>query len=283
MRRPSRSRLAAGLLVALAALAPLAAAAQCGQCDFLITGRDGGAYSATAGNTVCVDRSAVFTGSVTLAGGRFENCGTALPSSIRFGAPAAGGLVNYGTLRYFRLELERATLDNHRVLLTYDDLRVGPGAGLVNHESGVMAVGGELLNRGVIANLGVLDTGGGLLNRGRLENDGLLSANRRLDNEGELVNRGRINASELFRNAAGRTFRSEGGTLAAFDLVNEGTLSGEPSAGCNSFLLENQAPLPDKGRLVGSLDFCATGSGGLELPGRPDTAAVISRCGCFNR
>ena len=283
-RRGLRAQLARslGVAAALAALAaPAAAGGGCGQCDFLITGRDGDSYTATRGNTVCVDESAIFTGSITLKGGGFEVCGAAIPSSVSFAAPG-GVIVNHGTLRYFSLGLERVGVDNHGVLLTYEDLTIGPEASLVNHAGAFTGVGGELRNRGRVENDGVVDASGDFTSLGRFVNGGLINAHRRLDNDGEFVNRGRINASELFRNGEGATFESHGGTVAAFDLVNEGLLFGDPSTGCNSFLVANRWRQPGRGELVGSLDYCAAGRGGEAPPPIAGRAAQVTSCSCFN-
>lgn len=264
---------------------PAGANGGCGQCDFLITGRDGDTYTATTGNTVCVDESAVFTGTITLKGGAFEVCGAAIPSSVGFETPedgAGGRIVNHGTLRYFSLGLQQVEVDNHGVLLTYGNLVIGPGARLINHERAFVGVGAELRNRGEVSNNGVLDASGDLRNRGKVHNDGLINAHRQLVNGGEFVNRGRINASELFRNALDSTFESHGGTVAAFDLINEGLLFGEPSTGCNSLLVANRWLQPAKGQLVGSLDYCTAG----RAIGPPDQirsrSANITSCSCFN-
>ena len=273
-----RSLWAAGL--ALLAV-PAAAGGGCGQCDFLITGRDGDSYTATRGNTVCVDESAIFTGSITLKGGAFEVCGAAIPSSVTF-EPAGGNIVNHGTLRYFSLGLEHVVVDNYGVLVTYDNLVIGSGARLVNHKGAFVGVGADLRNHGGVENAGVLDAAGHVRNLGQFDNGGLINAHRRFDNGGEFVNRGRINANELFRNAEESTFESHGGTVAAFDLVNEGLLFGEPSAGCNSLLVANRWRQPGKGELVGSLDYCAAGrAAGPPIEIRSRTAKITS-CTCFN-
>ncbi len=260
---------------------PATAGGGCGQCDFLITGRDGDSYTATRGNTVCVDESAIFTGTITLKGGAFEVCGAAIPSSIGF-APGGGAIVNHGTLRYFSLALEDVEIDNHRVLVTYGDLSLGPGARLANREGGFVGIGGELRNRGTVENAGTLDTSGNFRNDGRCDNGGLINAHRRLDNGGEFQNRGRINASELFRNAEGATFELHGGTLATLDLLNEGLLFGDPSNGCNSLLVASRWRQPGKGELVGSLDYCAAGRGDGLPPGVGNRAARLTSCACFN-
>lgn len=275
---------AAGLLVLWLA-PPAAAEGGCGQCDFLITGRDGDSYTATRGNTVCVDESAIFTGTIRLEGGAFEVCGAAIPSSVGFAAPAdgdGGRIVNHGTLRYFSLGLEGVVVDNHGVLLTYERLRVGPGAMLVNHEGAFVGVGGELRVRGEVSNEGVLDASGGVRNFGRVANGGLINAYSQLVNGGEFVNRGRINASEQFHNAEDGTFESHGGTVAAFELLNEGLLYGDPGNGCNSLLVAGGWRQPGKGRLVGSLDYCAADR--AEDPPGPirSRTAKITSCACFN-
>ncbi len=281
--RPLRCLRFAGV-VAVAALTAAAAAAAdggCGQCDFLITGRDGDSYTATAGNTVCVDESATFTGTITLKGGAFEVCGTAIPSSIRFEA-GDSAVANHGTLRYFSLALGPVEVSNHGVLVTYGDLVVGPGASLVNHAGGFVGVGGQLRNLGSVKSAGIFDASGSFHNAGSLDNGGLINAHRTFENEGEVVNRGRINANELFHNAEGCSFESHGGTVAAFDLVNEGLLFGDPGAGCNSFLVANRWRLPAKGELVGALDFCAAGRNGGRPSGVDDSAVRITSCACFN-
>jgi hypothetical protein len=275
-----RSMWAAAALVCLAL--PALADGGCVQCDFLITGRDGDSYTATRGNTVCVDESAIFTGTITLKGGTFEVCGAAIPSSVSF-EPAGGKIVNHGTLRYFSLGLERVAMDNHGVLLTYGDLAVGQEAHLVNHEDAFVGVGAELRNSGEVENGGVIDASGNLRNVGRFDNNGLINANRRFDNGGDFVNRGRINASEVFRNAEDSTFESHGGTVAAFDLVNEGLLFGNPSSGCNSLLVANRWRQPAKGEMIGSLDYCTAGKAVDDPPAelRSRTAKITS-CSCFN-
>ena len=269
------------LLLAL----PAAAGGGCGQCDFLITGRDGDSYTATRGYTVCVDESAIFTGSITLKGGAFEVCGTAIPSSVDFEKPAGGdggSIVNHGTLRYFSFALDEVAVDNHGVLLTYEHLGVGPGARLINHPGGFVGVGAELRNRGEVSNAGVLDASGNVRNLGTVDNGGLINAHRQLINGGEFVNRGRINASELFRNAEDSTFESHGGTVAAFDLLNEGTLFGDPSTGCNSLLVANRWVRPGKGQLLGSLDYCAAGRDESPPARIRSRTAQITSCACFN-
>ena len=286
--RSSRSGFVRRVLLALAALAalalPAAAGGGCVQCDFLITGRDGDSYTATSGNTVCVDESAIFTGTITLKGGAFEVCGAAIPSSVSFEEPpdGAGKIVNHGTLRYFSLELEGVEVDNHGVLLTYGNLLVGPGARLENHERAFVGVGAELRNGGEVSNRGVLDASGSVRNLGEIANDGLINAHRQLLNDGELVNRGRINANESFHNREDSTFELQGGTLAAFELLNEGLLFGDPSTGCNSLLVAGRWRQPNKGQLIGSLDFC--GAGRAESPpGKPRSrTAKITACSCFN-
>ena len=285
----SSPRLARRLLLALGALAlaalPAAANGGCGQCDFLITGRDGDSYTATRGNTVCVDESAIFTGTIMLKGGAFEVCGAAIPSSVGFETPAdgpVGSIVNHGTLRYFSLGLEGVVVDNHGVLLTYGNLLVGPGARLVNHEGAFVGVGAELRNSGEVSNAGVLDASASVRNLGQMANGGLVNAHHRLINGGELVNRGRINANEQFHNAEDSTFESHGGTVAAFELLNEGLIFGDPSTGCNSLLVAGRWRQPNKGELVGSLDYC--GDGRAETPPgqiRSRTAKITS-CACFN-
>ena len=275
--------------VLLASALPAAAGGGCGQCDFLITGRDGDSYTATRGNTVCVDESAIFTGAITLKGGAFEVCGTAIPSSLGFspdggdaGGHAAGTIVNHGTLRYFSLGLEQVAVDNHGVLLTYEHLSVGPGARLSNHEGGFVGVGAELRILGEVDNRGVLDAKGGAHNLGTIDNGGLINAHSELLNEGDFVNRGRLNANEEFHNAEDATFESHGGTLAAFDLFNEGLLFGEPGNGCNSLLVANRWRQPSKGQLVGSLDYCTAGRAeGPPSEIRSRTANITS-CSCFN-
>lgn len=267
-------------LVPTLAAAPAVAGVGCGQCDFLITGRDGDSYTASRGYAVCVDESAIFTGSVTLKGGTFEVCGVAMPSTVAF-EPGGGRIVNHGTLRVFSLDLSEAEVENHRVLLTYGDLTLGPGARLANLEGGFVGVGGELRNGGALENQGVLDTSGELTNAGRCESRGLISA-RRFDNAGELYNRGRINASELFHNAEGATFESHGGTLATLDLLNEGLLFGEPGNGCNSLLVANRWQHPARGQLLGALDLCAAGMRKTLSPGLGDHAAQLTTCACFN-
>ena len=280
------------VVAALATLAvpaaPATADGGCGQCDFLITGRDGDSYAATRGNTVCVDESAIFTGTITLKGGAFEVCGAAIPSSVEFEPRAdadvdgsAGRIVNHGTLRYFSLALDRVEVENHGVLLTYDSLLVGPGARLVNHEGAFVGVGAELRNRGELENAGILDASGDVRNLGRVDNGGLVNAQRVLVNGGDFVNRGRINASELFRNAEDGTFESHGGTVAAFELLNEGLLFGDPSTGCNSLLVASGWLQPGKGQLVGNLDYCAPGKADSAARIRSRTAR-ISSCACFN-
>jgi hypothetical protein len=278
-----RSLLALALLV-MAAL-PAAANDSCGQCDFLITGRDGDSYTATSGNTVCVDESAIFTGTITLKGGAFEVCGAAIPSSVSFAAPdgnTGGRIVNHGTLRYFSLGLEQVAVDNHGVLLTYDNLVIGPGARLVNHQGAFVGVGAELRNRGEVKNTGVLDASGNVRNLGRFDNGGLINAHRQLINLGEFVNRSRINASELFRNAEDSSFESHGGTVAAYDLLNEGLLFGDPSQGCNSLLVANRWRQPAKGQLVGSLDYCTAGRATAPPEELRSRTAKITSCSCFN-
>lgn len=289
---PSPPRVFAALLLGavllLGASLP-AAAGGCGQCDFLITGRDGDSYTATRGNTVCVDESATFTGTITLKGGAFEVCGAAIPSSLAIvaagadeGAYAGGTIVNHGTLRYFALGLEEIAVDNHGVLLTYEHLAIGAGARLVNHEGGFVGVGAELRNHGEVHNRGVLDASGDVSSLGRIDNEGLINAHSRLFNAGELVNRGRLNANEEFHNAEDATFESHGGTLAAFDLFNEGLLFGEPANGCNSLLVANRWRQPGKGELVGSLDYCTAGRAeGPPSEIRSRTAKITS-CACFN-
>ncbi len=282
-----RGLLIAGLLL-LPAL-PAAAGGGCGQCDFLITGRDGDSYTATHGNTVCVDESAIFTGTITLKGGAFEVCGVAIPSSVGFeahggeaGATTAGKIVNHGTLRYFSLGLEQVEVDNYGVLLAYDNLLIGAGARLVNHEGAFVGVGAELRNHGEVRNRGALDASGHVRNLGRFDNGGLINAHRQLINGGEFVNRGRINANEQFRNTEDSTFESHGGTMAAFDLLNEGLLFGDPSSGCNSLLVANRWRQPGKGQLVGSLDYCTAGrASGPPAEIRSRTAKITS-CSCFN-
>jgi hypothetical protein len=291
-RIAKRRLAAAGLLtaaLAVAAVLPAAANDGCGQCDFLITGRDGDTYTATHGNTVCVDESAIFTGTITLKGGAFEVCGAAIPSSVSFepreGDPdgdAAGSIVNHGTLRYFSLDLEGVAVDNYGVLLAYEDLVVGPETHLVNHQGAFAGVGAELLNRGEVSNAGVVDASGSLRNFGRFDNGGLINAHRQLVNSGEFVNHGRINADEQFRNAEDSTFESHGGTMAAFDLLNEGLLFGDPSSGCNSLLVANRWRQPARGQLVGALDYCTAGrAGGPPAQLRSSTAKITS-CSCFN-
>ena len=278
-----RFLLALGLLV-LTAL-PAAANGGCGQCDFLITGRDGDSYTATRGNTVCVDESAVFTGTITLKGGAFEVCGAAIPSSVGFESAAdgaAGKIVNHGTLRYFSLGLEEVEVDNHGVLLTYENLLIGPAALLVNHKGAFVGVGAELRNRGEVKNTGVLDASGDVRNLGRVDNGGLINAHRQLINDGDFVNRGRINANEQFRNAEDSTFESFGGTVAAFDLLNEGLLFGDPSTGCNSLLVANRWLQPGKGQLVGSLDYCTAGRASRPPAEIRSRTAKITACSCFN-
>ncbi len=271
---------------ALALLAlPAAANGGCGQCDFLITGRDGDSYAATRGNTVCVDESAIFTGTITLKGGAFEVCGAAIPSSIEFEPQADGGggrIVNHGTLRYFSLGLAGVEVDNHGVLLTYEHLLVGPGARLVNHEGAFVGVGAELRNRGEVTNSGVLDASGNVRNLGKVDNGGLINAHRLLVNGGEFVNRGRINANEQFRNAEDSTFESHGGTVAALELLNEGLIFGDPSTGCNSLLVASRWLQPGKGQLVGSLDYCAPGRAADSAAKIRSRTARITSCSCFN-
>ncbi len=279
-----------GVVAALALLAlPAMANDGCGQCDFLITGRDGDSYTATRGNTVCVDESAIFTGTITLKGGAFEVCGAAIPSSVAFepqdgdtNGSTAGKIVNHGTLRYFSLGLEQVVVDNHGVLLTYENLLVGSGARLVNHEGAFVGVGAELRNRGEVQNGGILDASGHVHNLGRVDNDGLINAHRQLANGGEFVNRGRINANEQFRNAEDSTFESYGGTLAAYDLINEGLLFGDPSTGCNSFLVANRWRQPGLGQLVGSLDYCTAGQSADPPAKIRSRTAKITSCACFN-
>ena len=274
-----------GLALPFLAAAPLAAGGGCAQCDFLITGRDGDSYTATRGNTVCVDESAIFTGTITLKGGAFEVCGAAIPSSVGFTAPAdgAGGkIVNHGTLRYFSLGLEGVAVDNHGVLMTYGNLTVGAGARLVNYEGAFVGVGAELRNRGEVSNSGILDASGSVVNLGRVANGGLINAHRRLVNGGELVNRGRINANEQFHNAEESTFESHGGTVAAFELLNEGLIFGDSGTSCNSLLVAGRWLQPNKGQLVGSLDVC--GGGRAEVPRAltRSRTAKITACSCFN-
>lgn len=271
-------------LLLLTAL-PAAAGGGCGQCDFLITGRDGDSYTATRGNTVCVDESAIFTGTITLKGGAFEVCGAAIPSSMDFEAledGTGGRIVNHGTLRYFSLGLAAVEVDNHGVLLAYENLTIGPGARLVNHEGAFVGVGAELHNRGEVENSGVLDASGHVRNYGRVDNGGLINAHRQLFNGGEFVNRGRINADEQFRNAEDSSFESHGGTLAAFDVLNEGLLFGDPSTGCNSLLVANRWLQPGKGQLVGNLDYCAAGRANRPPAGLRSRTARITSCACFN-
>jgi hypothetical protein len=275
--------LASGLLILTAA--PVLANGGCGQCDFLITGRDGDSYTATTGNTVCVDESAIFTGTITLKGGAFEVCGAAIPSSVDFEAPEGGSggrIVNHGTLRYFSLGLEAVEVDNHGVLVTYEDLVIGPGAWLANHEGAFVGVGAELRNRGEIKNTGVLDASSNVRNLGSFDNDGLINAHRRLINNGEFINRGRINANEQFHNVEDSTFESHGGTVAAFDLLNEGLLFGNPGTGCNSLLVANRWLQPSKGQLVGSLDYCTAGRGEGPPGAIRSRTAKITACSCFN-
>ncbi len=287
--RPSLRALLGPLALAAGLLAPFAPPASagggCGQCDFLITGRDGDSYTATAGNTVCVDESAIFTGSITLKGGTFEVCGAAIPISVDFEAPAgvaSGRIVNHGTLRYFSLGLEGVAVDNHGVLVTYENLIVGPAARLVNHLGGFVGVGAELRNRGQLDNSGVLDASGSIRNFGRASNRGLVNAHRQLENGGEFVNHGRINASEQFHNAEDSTFESRGGTVAAFELFNEGLLFGDPATGCNSLLVAGRWRQPAKGQLVGSLDYCAAGRADDPPPRIRSRTAKITSCACFN-
>ena len=268
-------------VLSILAAAPATANGGCGQCDFLITGRDGDSYTATAGNTVCVDESAIFTGTIALKGGAFEVCGAAIPSSVGF-EPAGGRIVNHGTLRYFSLGLESVEVENHGVLLTYGSLVVGAEARLVNHEGAFVGVGAELRNRGEVENRGIVDASSHVRNLGTFANGGLINAHRQLVNGGEFINRGRINASEQFRNAEDSTFESHGGTVAAYDLLNEGLLFGDPSTGCNSFLVANRWRQPGKGQLVGSLDYCAASDAG-EKPARlRSRTAKITSCDCFN-
>lgn len=287
--RSSFARLARCLLLAAGVLAlhaaPVAAGDGCGQCDFLITGRDGDSYTATFGNTVCVDESAIFTGTITLKGGTFEVCGAAIPSSVSFVAPAdgpGGEIVNHGTLRYFSLAVEGATLNNHGVLVAYGDLLVGAGAQLVNHEGAFVGIGAELRNHGEVSNDGVLDASGSLRNLGRIANGGLINAHQQLINGGDMVNRGRINANELFRNAEDSSFESQGGTVAALELFNEGLIFGDPSTGCNSLLVAGRWRQPNKGQLVGSLDYCAAGKAEGPAARVRSRTAKITSCSCFN-
>lgn len=287
--RPLAS-LARPVLVVVALLlvaTPVMANGGCGQCDFLITGRDGDSYTATGGNTVCVDESAIFTGTITLKGGVFEVCGAAIPSSVGF-APSAEGeeeggkIVNHGTLRYFTLGLEGVSVVNHGVLLTYGNLVLGPGARLLNHEGGFVGVGAELRNSGEIRSSGIVDASGDVRNRGRFDNGGLINAHRQLINGGEFVNRGRINASDRFHNLEDSTFESHGGTMAAYDLLNEGLLFGDPGHGCNSLLVANRWRQPMKGELVGSLDFCGADRAAEPPEEIRSRTARITSCSCFN-
>jgi hypothetical protein len=281
---PMLRQLVAAALLLLCAT-PATANGGCGQCDFLITGRDGDSYSATQGNTVCVDESAVFTGTIALKGGTFENCGAAIPSAMEF-IPledgASGRIVNHGTLRYFSLGLEAVEVENHGVLLAYENLLVGRAARLNNHGQSFVGVGAALHNRGEVHNAGVLDASGNVRNLGRIENDGLINAHRQLFNGGEFANRGRINANELFHNAEDSSFESHGGTVAAFELLNEGLLFGDPATGCNSLLVAGRWRQPAKGSLVGSLDYCAAGRTDDPPATIRSRTAKITSCDCFN-
>ncbi len=109
-----------------------------------------------------------------------------------------------------------------------------------------------------------------------------MNAHRQLVNGGELVNRGRINANEQFRNAEDSTFESHGGTVAAFDLLNEGLIFGDPGNGCNSLLVANRWRQPNKGQLVGSLDYCAADRAAAPPEEIRSRTARITSCSCFN-
>lgn len=150
-------------------------AQSCSTCTLHVSGVDSSSYTINTGQSLCIDSSGVFYGTITINGGLVCNNGIFNPSTINF----VGGTVSNNSNASFSAAITFST----------NALINNSSTGILNFNNGITMSGGALTNNGILnVNQNITNSSGSITNTsiincetmsgaGSLTNSGIINSN----------------------------------------------------------------------------------------------------------
>lgn len=229
--------------------------AQCpgASCTYTIIGTDNSSYTVNTGETICLEASADFTGTINLANGTLLNCATATQSfTLNSQSGSTNSTVNnYGYLNF----LGNYNLTNSLIFNNYESFNVGGNLNIIGTSTlnnyGTTDVDAELQLQDSLFNFGILNVSTSLItsSSGSLSNSGVINANN-WTTSGSWNNSGFINIIFSAVNNSSSSGTIDGGCFSCNNWTNRGTING---VSCGNINIANSSEQTSLGSLSGDL------------------------------
>ncbi len=144
----------------------------CNNCNSIISGYDTLSYTVNSGQTLCIDSSAIVSGTITLNGGTICNKGFINAKAFNFNS---------------------GTINNYSNITLNFSLVIPLNSNLIIDSNAVINLNGGLTNNGTITNTGFINTTDNVQNNGSVTNNNVINCDH-LTGAG-ITNNGLINSN----------------------------------------------------------------------------------------